>query len=117
MNLIRFRLSWENGPSIIQFDHNYAHGEHIDLFSVPTRSEYDFWGPIPPGAHVVRENTFRVYVLGESEISQFNSVVVFKNVLRFQITVEQTVLVHVAQSGQGLVDYVPNLDFGKGLLF
>jgi hypothetical protein len=94
MDLIKFILAWEQRLFGDEFEEHTAETPNVHLLIIIAVSHEALGSTIPPGGDVVSIGRGRVFALAGAKVSQLDEVSLHKNVLRFDIAVEDALAVH-----------------------
>ena len=109
LDLLSFVCAWKEGKAREKFNEDASEGPHVDLLGVGEESEHDIRRAIKPTLNVSVHNF--IFQTPAAKISNCNPrfvLLLHKDILRFQIAMNDAQLFQVAQSAKQLDRETPN---------
>ena len=96
LKLVHLTAPWEQWPKCIEFGHDAPQSKNIDRIIITATAKDILGRTVPPGRHILRERRRMAYFFNQTEITEFNcGLILNENILRFDVSMEETVLVDV----------------------
>jgi len=106
LNLVHLVIAWKEGKEREHFEKYAAQSPVVHLVIVVAVSHEALGGPVPTRADVLSEGRLAVDAATRAEVGELDLVIFNKNVLRFDVPMENTILVHVVDCLDHLIHVV-----------
>lgn len=102
VDLVKLIVSWEERVQGYNFEEHAAYPPNIHLVAVVPIGKQTLWSSIPPRAYVLCVRLLTVDASTTAEVGELDAVVHDEDILRFNVSVENTVFVHMVNGLQQL---------------
>lgn len=114
LELVHLGRAREQRFERVELRHDAPKREDVDWVVVRPAAEHVLWGAVPTGRHILCEWSWVAYLFDKAEIAEFNSrLFIDEHIFRFNVSMEETVIVDVVEGGGDLLDDVSDLLVGK----
>ena len=104
VDLVKLVSSREEGEERKDFKENAAHSPNVHFVAVVAVSQKTLRGSIPSSRDILSKRGLGINPSAGAKVSQFNGVVEKEDVLRFDVSMEDTISMHVVNGLHKLID-------------